>query len=267
MMMQQQHIHNFLERYFTANDSPILENKEGFLQVQLSVELDKALMNRPFYWHYLEKTGGVAQPMKMSCITDQSKVAADTNGEIIHFGSPRLHQIFQSTKELGGYIRLYENVQQTGQASFPLHPWFCINVKISFQCDRKKDVIVSLGLNLIHGQIVPNFFDKVVEKDLTPKIPDFCFTLTPLIKPQSGMLRLERVIRQFIEEQDQTWAEEAKKRWEEDLQLLNRFYEDTEELPESYEIEKEALKSQYEPRIIVNIINGGMFYLHQQFID
>ncbi len=27
-------------------------------------------MNRPFYWHYLEKTGGIPNPMSLTLITD-----------------------------------------------------------------------------------------------------------------------------------------------------------------------------------------------------
>ena len=50
-------------------------------------------------------------------------------------------------------------------------------------------------------------------------------------------------------------------RWNHDLDLLNRFYEESDELPESYEIEKQALQEQYEPRITVQIINGGLFYV------
>ncbi|MFV8827937.1 YqhG family protein [Alkalihalobacterium sp. APHAB7] len=265
--MQQQHIHNYLERYFTANQSPILHSGDGYLQVQLSIDLDKTLMNRPFYWHYLEKTGGTPQPMQMTLITDHAAAPEEIKGEQIHFGSPRLHQIFQTTKELGGFIRMYENIQLVPHGSIPLQPWLCTNVKISFQCDRKKDVILSLGLNLIHGQIVDNFFDRIREKELTPKIPDFCFTLSPLITPKSGLLRVERTIENFINEQDKNWAIEARKRWDEDLQLLNRFYEEVDEKPESYETEKEALRSQYEPKIHVQFINGGMFYLRQQFFS
>ena len=47
-------------------------------------------------------------------------------------------------------------------------------------------------------------------------------------------------------------------------QLLERFYDDREELPESYFKEKEALKIQYEPHIEVTIINGGLFYLTEK---
>lgn len=261
--MQQQDIHNFLERYFIANESPILENSNGFLHVQLSVELDKLLMNRPFYWHYLEKTGGVPNPMQMTLITDPQKCSEDKKGEQIHFGSPRLHQIFQSVRQLGAYIRLYEQIPKDQRIhSTALHPWLCLNAKISYQCDRKKDHIVSLGLNLINGEIKDHFHDLLLERSLTPKIPDFCFTLSPLITPKSGLSRLETMIRSIIAKDDHQWAEEAFNRWNKDLRLLETFYEDLDEKPESYHLEIAALKEQYEPNINVQVINGGVFYLN-----
>ena len=42
-------------RYFQANDCEIIENNPGYITVQLTIDLDKELMNRPFYWHYLRK--------------------------------------------------------------------------------------------------------------------------------------------------------------------------------------------------------------------
>ena len=53
--MQQQEIHKFLERYFHANHCEIIEKHPSYMTVQLTIELDKELMNRPFYWHYLRK--------------------------------------------------------------------------------------------------------------------------------------------------------------------------------------------------------------------
>lgn len=137
-------------------------------------------------------------------------------------------------------------------------------MKVSFQCDRKKDVLLSLGLNLIHGQIVQQFYDKLQEKELSPNIPDFCFKLSPLITVHSGLIRLQKMVQTYAENEDQSWAEEAVKRWEADLSLLEQFYEDYDEKPESYNVEKQALKEQYEPHIHVSMINGGMFYLEQQ---
>nr|WP_295974273.1 YqhG family protein [uncultured Bacillus sp.] len=260
--MQQQEIHDFLERYFLANDCEIKVSHPGYMTVQLTVDLDKELMNRPFYWHYLEKTNGKPNPMALTFIYDQEKIPDHLKGETIHFGSPRLHQIFQSTKNLARFIRLYEAVPNSGNQQIPLKPWIGLNVKISYQCDRKKDVMRSIGLQLINGQMVENFFETLTEMKLTPKIPDYSFTLCPLIMPKSGVMRIENYLRRELEQEDITWAKEARNRWQKDLALLEHFYKDSEEKGESYRIEKDALKEQYEPKITISIINGGLFYLH-----
>ncbi|WP_045517595.1 YqhG family protein [Neobacillus niacini] len=258
--MQQLEIHNFLVRYFQANECEITENGPGYLTVQLSIELDKELMNRPFYWHYLEKTGGAPNPMKLTFITNPQIAPENLKGETIHFGSPRLHQIFQSTKKLASYIRLYENHRNNNQQT-PLMPWLCMNVKISYQCDRKRDIYKSIGLQLINGQMIEGFHERLQNVQLTPKIPDYSFTLSPLVKPKSGMSRIENYLKAMIEEDNHSWAEDARNRWEQDLQLLHHFYEDAQEENESYETEKKALQDQYEPKINISFINGGLFYL------
>lgn len=264
--MQQQEIHQFLEKYFQANGCEIVENGKGHMTIQLTIELDKELMNRPFYWHYLEKTGGTPNPMKLTFITDQQSAPENLKGESIHFGSPRLHQIFQSTKSLAGYIRLYENHQVANGQHVPLRPWLGMNVKISYQCDRKRDVFKSIGLQLINGQMVENFHDRLLQLQLTPKIPDYSFTLSPLILPKSGVSRIETKLRNEIEQEEHQWANEARERWEKDLQLLEHFYEEAEEKGETYENEKKALQEQYEPKVKISIVNGGLFYLTERAV-
>lgn len=264
--MKQQEIHQFLEKYFKANGCEIVENRQGYMTVQLTIELDKELMNRPFYWHYLEKTGGMPNPMKLTFITDKQLAPDHIKGEEIHFGSPRLHQIFQSTKNLAGYIRLYEKHSLSTGQNVPLRPWLGMNVKISYQCDRKRDVFKSIGLQLINGQMVEDFHDQLLQVQLTPKIPDYSFTLSPLIMPKSGVSRIEYQLRKEIEAEDHQWAIGARERWNQDLQLLEHFYEEVEEKGETYENEKKALQEQYEPRVKISIINGGLFYLSEKAI-
>lgn len=262
--MQQQEIHNFLDKYFKSNNCEIIENAQSHMSVQLTIELDKLLMNRPFYWTYIEKTNGTPNPMRLTFITDKKNTPEDVKGEFIHFGAPRLHQIFDSTKKLARYIRLYQNTNpllQSGNTA--LYPWLGLNLKISYKCDRKKDVMMSLGLQLINGMIIEDFQEKIEMLELTPKIPDLAFTMSPLVKPQNGINRLQQYVRGYVETDNHSWADEAKERWAEDLSLLDSFYDGIDEKPESYEIEKEALKEQYEPKVIVEIINGGLFYLCQ----
>lgn len=263
--MQQQEIHNFLEQYFQSNHCEIIENNKGYMVVQLTNELDKELMNRPFYWHYLEKTGGTPNPMKMTFITNSLHVPDHVKGETIHFGSPRLHQIFKSTKSLAGYIRLYQNIDQNFGRQTPLYPWLGINLKISYQCDRKRDVFKSIGLQLINGMMVEDFHNKLLQISLTPKIPDYTFTMSPLIMPKSGLARIEQYIKNNISQEDHAWADEAKMRWQQDLDLLHHFYEEI-EIKDAFEIEKAALKEQYEPKINISIVNGGLFYLTEKAI-
>lgn len=264
--MQQHEIHDYLHRFFTANHCDILEQTDHFLDVQLTIEMDKLLMNRPFYWHYLEKTGGTPNPMRITFITDQNKASEDLKGEAVHYGSPRLHQIFRTAQELGSYIRLYEDVRPNGNMNAPLHPWLGINVKVSYQCDRKKDMLYSLGLHLLTGTMVSGFHETLQTIPLTPKIPDFCFTLSPIIKPQSGLIRMEEALKTLIADDDHTWADEARGRWQHDLQLLNQFYDGMDEVPDSFKVEKQALQEQYEPKVVIKLINGGLFYLTQHRI-
>ncbi|HET7579754.1 MAG TPA: YqhG family protein [Bacillales bacterium] len=261
--MEQPDIHDYLERYFRTSGCEILENNGRTLHIQLSVEMDKLLMNRPFYWKYVENAGLEGQPMQLKLVTDPGEAEA-SDGEFMHFGSPRLHQIFHSARQLAAYTRLYEDVGDLQSPSVPLEPWLGLNVKISYQCDRKKDLLVSYGLQLINGRVVERFHKHLTSLSLTTTIPDYCFTISPLIKPQSGLNRIQAMIEEKLQKEDHTWAKEARQRWAEDLALLDQFYENTEDKPESYNLEKEALQAQYEPKILVQVVNGGLFYLTKQ---
>ncbi len=266
-MMKQREIHSYLDQFFTTTNCDIVENTETYMTVQLTNEMDKLLMNRPFYWHYIEKTGGIPNPQKLTLITD-FKQSNEIKGELIHFGSPRLHQIFQITKQMGGYIRLFENVPGTENYHTALIPWFCLNLKISYLCDRRKDRLCSIGMNLLNGSLMGDFHQNLLNKgiDLVAKIPDFAFTFTPIFKPESGLRRIRLYIENDIMKENHSWATEAKQRWQEDEQLLDSFYIAIDEKPERYMIEKEALKEQYEPKIEISIINGGLFYLTKQWL-
>ncbi|MBS4209616.1 YqhG family protein [Bacillus sp. FJAT-50079] len=260
--MLQKEIHQYLEQFFQASECEIIEQGPGFLTIQLTVAMDKELMNRPFYWTYLEKTGGIPNPFAVTFITDQEKAPDDLKGEVIHFGAPRLHQLFRTAKKFGAYVRLYEDPRTAdSQRHVPLHPWLTLNMKVSYQCDRKKDQIISLGLNLINGMMKEDIQAVIEQAHLTSSIPDYCFTVSPIIKPVSGLARIEKYMTDSIASKPHTWAEEARQRWDEDAALLHHFYEEYDEMPETYEIEKQALQEQYEPKVKIEVINGGLIYL------
>lgn len=258
--MHAHQIHDYLKTFFKETNCEKLDETDHSLTVQLTVDIDKKIMNRPFYWQYVESTKAEANPIKLTLITDRTKVnGVIQSGEVIHFGSARLKSIFQATKELGSFVRMYEQVEE--QNEMTLFPWLGINYKISYQCDRTKETIYSLGINLINGTIVSEFQETLKMLNLQQQVPTRAYPLQFIIKPLRGLERLDAMIERIVQEDDHEWAIEAQKRWARELEILNYFYEDEEEKPESYYIEKQAIEGRFNPRLNVEIINGGLFYL------
>ncbi|MDD9149278.1 YqhG family protein [Sporolactobacillus sp. CQH2019] len=257
--MQQAAMLEYLARFFTVSGCtllPVPDDSAVVLKVKLTEEMDKLLMNRPFYWHYIEQIGGTPETATLVFRTDDRS----EEGELIYFGSPRLHQIFDAAKKLAPYIRLYQDLPP--QSSSALEPWLGINTKISYTCDLKKDRICSIGLQLINGTLIDGFQDILDKLPLLAKLPDYCYTLSPLIKIESGIKRIETFIESTLKNEPTGWADSAGKRWARDQELLDSFYEQEDSKPETYFQEKEAIREQYQPRILVQFINAGLFYLH-----
>ncbi|GGA68282.1 YqhG family protein [Ornithinibacillus halotolerans] len=257
-------LHSFLKDYFTAHHCEIISNQDGVLQIQLNEKMDRALMNRPFYWHYIKNMGREGDPMQLTLITNQE--IQDLKGERIHFGSPRLQQILNHLKENERFTRLFQVVQANQNTA--LHPWLVVNLKISYIGKHKKDEIFSIGLNLINGVMKTEMMDALHGIEFGMKISDFCYTITPIIKPQSGYKRILSVIDQYISDLDHDWAKESLETLENEMELLKHFYEDEwDEEIDQMEKELQDLKERYHPKIQVNIVNGGIFYLNGNFIN
>lgn len=261
-----ENLNPFLQHYFTAHDCSLLHNQDGVLTVQLTETMDRALMNRPFYWHYVKKTGFMGEPKRLTLITNPDK--QEEEGEWIHFGSPRLQQIFQHLRNAEMHTKLFQQIDTTKKTA--LYPWLVINMKISYVGKQKKDEIISIGLQLVNGMMKHNMMDYLQDIPLQTAISDYCFTLSPLIKLKSGFLRIESVIDDHIQTQPTEWAEESAKTLIEEVNMLKHFYPnetDDEELTRQMEKELQEINNRYEPKIAYQVINGGLFYLAQDAIQ
>lgn len=257
--MYPQQVHHYLKEFFMENDCEILGEENHYLTVQLTIDIDKRIMNRPFYWQYVEATNSEPNPAQVTFITNQTAMAGNF-GEAIHYGSPRLNQIFLATRELGAYVQLYEKVDRDmGQVI--LTPWLGVNFKVSYCCDRTKEMLYSFGINLLTGVIKEDFHETICTSDFNIEPEENVFHVQYIIKPARALERLKATIESIIEQDDHFWATEAQKRWQRDQRVLDYFYEDIEEKPECYEIERKALEEQYEAKIKIEVINGGLFYL------
>ncbi|WP_010530974.1 YqhG family protein [Lentibacillus jeotgali] len=249
-------LHGFLEAYFTAHHCDLMYNNNGVLTVQLTEKMDRALMNRPFYWHYIKKMGHPGDPKALSLITDPEK--RDGKHEWIHYGSPRLHQIINHLHEHEKYTKLFEQIDTTQKIA--LYPWLITNIKISYRGKQKKDEIISIGLHLVNGIMKLEMMYELQHKSLQNTIPDYCYTISPMIKLYSGFKRIENVLESYVQDQDHDWADASCKTMEEEIDLVRHFYK---EGSNEHEMEKEIdeIKKRYSPYITFEVVNGGIFYL------
>lgn len=258
--MHSTEIHTYLHRFFKENNCEVLHGNEHYLTVQLTIDMDKRIMNRPFYWRYIESVNETPNPAQLTLITDMEQVQHGMKGEVIHLGSPRLHQLFRVTKEMGQFVKMYERLVEVNK-QMVLTPWVGVNYKVSFISHQTKEMLYSLGINLMTGAVVKDFQEAISLRDMTERQSEHVFHLPYIITPVRALDRLDAVITQVIENEDLTWIDEAEKRWKKDLAVLDYFYEEQEQKPESYENEKRAMEERFKPRMTVDIVNGGLFYL------
>ncbi|TXL67961.1 hypothetical protein FHP05_02765 [Cerasibacillus terrae] len=251
-------LNQFLKTFFTTHECRILSREEGVFTVQLTEEMDKALMNRPFYWHYMKKMGKTGDPMQLTFITNSEK--REYKGEWIHFGSPRLQQIIHHLKEKERYTKLYQ--KDISAQNKALYPWLVTNIKISYIGKQMKEELFSIGLNLVNGMMRTKMMDLLKNISLQMTIPDYCYSISPIIMPKSGYKRIENVLKQYIQDQNHQWAEESLRTLDSELKLLHHFYKDNQDENEEQLLKEEMdLKNRYQPTIKLQVVNGGIFYL------
>lgn len=229
--MNQQEVRSFIERYFAAFSSHIVETNPYYLSVKLPVEVDKDIGNRPFYWSWMEKMNLPPQPLVLTFFFDPEHIPDQMRGEQIHFGASRLQQIFQSTGKHGRFVCMYEHHPALSshpglgaRRSTPLTPWLGLNVKVSFICDKKKDLLLYLGVNLYQPRVVHDFYPFLQRLELRPTIPAYYYTQERKIELEEAVGLIEREVNKVIQKQDDHWATEARARLNEELEILEAYY-------------------------------------------
>src|SRR5699024_6175309 len=251
-------IHAFVKQYFTANYCTVSEVDQHILQVELTEEMDKKIMNRPFYWHYIEATQGKGKAKTL--FLGPHWEYKDPTIESIYFGSTRFQQILKDLTKEPSIVQMFETVETKDKQA--LHPWLFVNMKITYQSMQTKDEIFSLGLNLITGHITIHMMDHLLQTNLKPTISTLCYVLSPIITYDSGLKRLEKILDVYLEEQSHQWAVHSIQEMDNELQLLDHFYEG--DHPDK-EREIKAIQKRYKPTITFKYMSGGIVYLTPSF--
>lgn len=250
----------FLEDFFTAHDCQV--NKENkYLTVQLTKEMDQAIMNRPFYWHFMKQTKQEGVPYTLYLTTDSSN--QKDGYEIVHFGSPRLQQIFNYLQQNYQYTRLYQKVHVN--QSTPLYPWLVVNLQVDYMGQFLKSHIYSIGLNLMNGHMMTDMMNTLGHLELDEEIPHYCYGISPLIKETSGLKRIEDTIMRFIKNEEHSWAEASIYEMKKEVSQLKSFFHEIEDGDQEF-LKQEilAIQERFEPHIRLKYINVGLIYLKKQ---
>ncbi|CQR46830.1 Bacterial protein YqhG of unknown function [Paraliobacillus sp. PM-2] len=258
-----ENLHKFLNTFFNENQCQVEQQTNEDLTIQLSPELDEQLMNRPFYWQYMKKMGLEGEPSRLYLTVNPNKKDEDENKyEFIHFGSPRLQQIIQILLSKGKYVKLYQSIITTQHT--PLIPWLVLNIKISYIGKDKKEVLKSIGINMVNGAIINEFIHAIRDIQWGVKISDFCYTLTPLIQVKHSYQRIMQLVEEMLQQETHEWAATSWGKMEKEKNLLKQFYQSEEDSYQNhYQKELEAIESIYQPKIDISIVNGGMFFITQ----
>ncbi len=195
--------------------------------------------------------------------------------EKLTYGSSRLQQIFQSVKNHGQYVFLYENPMNNHRHSLQtteLSSWLGLNYKVEFTCDMKRDELHSLGISLSTGEITEHFHDDVLTRDLSPKLPQYAH-IKETISLERAKVELEKYLMNKLLSYDHSWALKAKERMQVELERMESYYQDLiqsaekdqkHEITDQYQNRLEEIEWQYQPNITVSVINCGIFHLTKE---
>ncbi|MCA0970103.1 YqhG family protein [Halobacillus litoralis] len=251
--MSNHHFH-FVKHFFATNGCTVLKESPSQLQVQLTNDMDEQIMNRPFYWHYMKKMNREGDPMQLTFTEDRS-----VDGIYLHAGTPKLHTLYRTAMKNGKTARLYEATSSKGA----LTPWLVINFFLHFRGKQTKNEHMSLGLNLVNGAFVHHMMDRLENFSFEQKVSDYTFPMTPIIQLSSAYKRIEGYVEQYAGTLNHDWARESHEQWQQEQDLLESFYSSGDLSEDYYKNEKEQLSKRYVPRIEMDVINGGLFYLSQ----
>ncbi|SEM72905.1 YqhG family protein [Paenibacillus sp. OV219] len=193
--------------------------------------------------------------------------------EDLYFGSRRLNQLFESSRQGGSYLCLFQEPDK--RSNHPLDStaysaWLGVNMKVEFACDMKREEIHSFGISLATGQCIEQFHDRLLQYRMTPKLPPNVHTAKNAFTLVKAAAIAEQTLERKLRNYDYSWAAAAAKRLNEELETINHYYEpllesaeeeNKPQITEQFERRRDEIRWQYEPRVTASAINCGIFYL------
>jgi len=277
-MESKSEIQDFCRRYFRGVDAPVLVDQPDFLQVELPREIDKELTDRPYYWMYVEAIGQDVPNTVLSLTFDPDvEIEGVEKLEFVTLGSFRLNKLIESAQKRGRFTKAF---QSSGVIpGTQLTPYLLTTFKLAFVADRRRDEMLSYGINLCTGQIVPGFYEQVESRRFAPAPSELAGTKPLALSVEDGYRRLLEEVEAEIHSRDHAWAREAAANLERELDQLETYYQslglvnedalktddEKEKKAALYAAERELriaeLKWRCEPRVQIAPFHFGLLYV------
>jgi hypothetical protein len=151
--------------------------------------------------------------------------------------------------------------------------WLLVNYKVEFICDMKRSEIHSLAISLATGQIRERFYEDMLSRRLTPRLPGNIRLLPDTLPPEEAAARLEAIVEHKVRSCEHSWADRANEQLQAELDRMDGYYGS---LLQSVEPDKRAeveaqhgnrrreIDWQYRPRIVASAVNCGFFHLQAE---
>lgn len=307
--MNSKQVHKYVQRFLEATQCSIIEKSPAHFTVKLSPAADRELTNRPFYWSFVDRTDAEPETMTYLFVTDKEKYeeiqaapapaptqatsavdaalnrsfgfvnnnlasGARTPREDLYFGSRKLEQLFGAAKSSGSYVNLFQEPERRSSTPFqstPYTAWLGVNMRVEFACDRKREEIHSYGVSLATGMIVENFYDRLRNLKLTPRLPSNVHLTRNGLSFAKALGIVETSLERKLKGYDYNWAVDAAARLAEELERIRHYYdplvqhaaddETKAKVEEQFSQRQTEIKWQYEPRVTASAINCGIFHL------
>ncbi|NLW56188.1 MAG: hypothetical protein GX050_06170 [Firmicutes bacterium] len=141
-----------------------------------------------------------------------------------------------------------------------MRPYLLANFTLSYRTDELWEELLSLGLDMVSGEITPKFLPLLSAAEAVAGIPAGEIQ-TPQYSMEEAFTLFQEAVQRWALSKEGRWIEEARQRYEEELYCLYQYYHDDRREKVDFEHRARELYDQFRPRVLVQLVNLGLIYL------
>ncbi len=174
-----------IKEFLIHKGASVTEGKQEFM-VQLTEELDRKYMNRPYYWHYRDATFQKGEPARVF-ISMNSTEDPPSVDKITH-SHPVFQSLVQSAHEEAGFYKFYEK-PAVQHVHVKLYPWLFFHGESEFTPPGPESLWTIQAMSLTTGTLQSQD-DIPFNDNLSGLIPENCTLSIPVISFEHAISRL-----------------------------------------------------------------------------